>query len=210
MKRVGCLAVGLLILGTIVLFAPNLLEIHARWLMVEDTARPADAVLVLGGGRGERVRHAIRLYHAGLAPALYVTGTAEPVIPRSVDPLSLTPAEADRVLAIHQGVPEEDVTVILGPSSTYEEADVSLEIFRSMGFKRVILVTSPYHSRRARQTFRRLYRPAGIEVVMLPAPWADTAYDPRGWWRRERDAMAVFVESAKLSYYLFRYGVFPI
>ena len=52
-----------------------LLEPIARFLIVPDTQKPSEAIVVLGGGLGvPRVIHAVKLYEKGLAPIIILTG----------------------------------------------------------------------------------------------------------------------------------------
>lgn len=210
MRSLGCLSVLFLAAALIVVFRVPILENHARWLVTKGEPSPADAIVVLGGGRGERLHHALRLYRQGLADEIFITGPSDHILPDAYDTDGLSQAEAKRLIAIKKGVPEEKVTVILGPTSTYEEATVTLDVFRELGHKRILVVTSPYHTRRARQTFRKIYRKDGIEVTALHTPWEESSYDPKRWWRREEDTFAILLETAKLVYYLFRYGISPV
>lgn len=210
MKRLGCLAFLVLVLFVIVLLAPNILELHAKWLARGDEPEPAEAILVPGGGGGERLRLALELYEEGLAPQIFITGTSEPAMARSMDPGVMTWAEAKRVIAVEKGVPEDDVTVILGPRSTYEEAEVALRVFQNLGIRKILVATSPFHARRARQTFRHVFRGENIEVLTVHGGWDASPHDYRHWWWREEDALPVLLETAKLGFYLFRYGVSPI
>ena len=47
----------------------------AHALVYETNLTGADAIVVLGGGSGSRVKKAVELYHAELAPKLIFTGT---------------------------------------------------------------------------------------------------------------------------------------
>ena len=52
-----------------------LLEPIARFLIVPDTQKPSESIVVLGGGLGVlRVIHAVKLYEKGLAPMIILTG----------------------------------------------------------------------------------------------------------------------------------------
>ena len=52
-----------------------LLEPVARFLIVPDTQKPSEAIVVLGGGLGvPRVIHAVKLYEKGIAPIIILTG----------------------------------------------------------------------------------------------------------------------------------------
>jgi uncharacterized SAM-binding protein YcdF (DUF218 family) len=51
-----------------------------RLLLVDDPAQPADAIVSLGGDTNgfPRVRHAVELYHQGVAPVVVLSGGIRP------------------------------------------------------------------------------------------------------------------------------------
>jgi uncharacterized SAM-binding protein YcdF (DUF218 family) len=65
------------------------------------------------------------------------------------------------------------------------------------GLRTAILVTSPYHQRRAAILFERESAPAQISVRNYPA--RDPRWDPNTWWLTEAARSLTFVELAKLS-----------
>jgi uncharacterized SAM-binding protein YcdF (DUF218 family) len=73
----------------------------------------------------------------------------------------------------------------------------------------VTVVTSPFHSRRARAVFRHVFRGSGIGVRLAHAPFDVATSSPRRWWTREKDLVAVFDESVKGFYYLWHYRILP-
>lgn len=118
----------------------------------------ADAIVVLGnrppleGGEvapetERRVRRGVELYERGLAPIVIVTGG-------SVRP---TEAEVMARLAEELGVPAEAIVREDRARDTPENARLSIEALcegRSDCSPRVIVVSSPYHLRRAVELFR--------------------------------------------------------
>jgi uncharacterized SAM-binding protein YcdF (DUF218 family) len=205
----GCLAAIILIL-ILILMGPRLLQAWAGWLVVDNRPMPADAILVLGGGRGERLAAGLELYREGWAGRIYISGPNEPGISRYLDPDASTRVEWMRRLAVKQGVPENSIMIILGPSSTYEEASMSKEIFLQSQFSRILVVTSPYHTRRAYQTFRRIYKDSGIDVRVIAAPWETMRHRQGEWWRHESDTFAILNETGKLIFYLLKYRIPPV
>ena len=148
------------------------MEAQAGPESVRDVA-PASIAVVLGGGmRGQRsassaypdlalaadrVWHAARLYHAGKAPLLLLSGGV-------VRPDEGAEALAMQIFLRDLGVP--DAAMLLEPRSTTtaENAAFSADMLRERGVQRVILVTSALHMRRARAVFEH----AGLAVT--PAP----------------------------------------
>jgi uncharacterized SAM-binding protein YcdF (DUF218 family) len=63
-----------------------------------------------------------------------------------------------------------------------------------MGARRIILVTSNFHSRRTALVFR-LFLP-DLQFWIVPAPGAD--FDPRSWWELRHSRALFFSEYQKM------------
>jgi len=166
------------------------LDAVGRALIVEDPLHQADAILVLGGEtrQGDRVAHAVKLYKRGLAPLLVVSGT----------PMGFRTHEAEMMQrhAEFLGVPAERILAVKhNAESTREEADIVVPVLRGKGLKDVILVTSNYHTARAKRIFAKAAGFAG--PTFLASPVEEDAFDPDGWWTRRRDAKTFVYESIK-------------
>src|SRR4051812_15963964 len=118
-----------------------------------DHARPADVILVLGctiyggppGGASPcieaRAGHAATLYRQGLAPHVIVAGGGAPGEPTEAEVLT-------RVLTA-DGVPAEAVVGEDQSHDTIQNIFNSRRIMRAEGWQTAILVTEPYHIKRA-------------------------------------------------------------
>jgi uncharacterized SAM-binding protein YcdF (DUF218 family) len=132
-----------------------------------------DVVVVLGGGTkeaphpryelhtsGDRVLLGARLYRAQLTPTLVTTGTAIEALSSSFDGTVAT-TQLWRELGVHDAA-----IVALGETRTTRQEAVELaRAARAHGWRRIGLVTSAWHMRRA----ERLCRAAGVDVVPLAA-----------------------------------------
>jgi uncharacterized SAM-binding protein YcdF (DUF218 family) len=170
--------------------APWALEALGQSLITEDPLHPADAILVLAGDtrEGDRVQHAVNLYKRGLAPVVVLSGT--PVGFRAHE------AEIMQRYAEFLGVPPERILVVKHASdSTREEAGVLVPVLRKRGAKTVILVTSNYHTARAKRIFAKAAGPLGPEF--LASPVNEDNFDLDGWWMRRRDAKTFVYEAIK-------------
>lgn len=185
------LGVAIVLAVVAVGFHRSLLEWSAARLCVEDPLRKADAIVVLAGERGERVREGVALLRQGWAPRLLMSGG-----PSEADvPL----ADIMRDQALREGVPAAAILVQERSVDTGEDARFSLEMARAHGWKRVILVTSPYHARRAAWLFHEVFAPAGIEVLNNPV--RQSWFSPKGWWTRKSDCKVVLMEYMKSAWY---------
>jgi uncharacterized SAM-binding protein YcdF (DUF218 family) len=133
-----------------------------------------DAIIVLGGGvkrgpvegtyelgpPGDRVALAVRLYHAGRVSQLVTSGSPIEGAGKPFDSV-----DATTVLMSQMGVPADAIVPVRGARNTAEEAELIAELARERGWKRVGLISSAWHLRRATRLFER----AGIEPTPLAA-----------------------------------------
>lgn len=125
-----------------------LLALAGAWLAVSilwprtDTARSADAVVVLSGDHGERLARAKELLAAGVAPTLVLVGT-----PDSAENLEMCDGRsAFDVVCLR---PE--------PDNTRTEAAATAELARTRGWRELVVVTSEPHVSRSRLLFDRCF-----------------------------------------------------
>jgi uncharacterized SAM-binding protein YcdF (DUF218 family) len=111
-------------------------------LTVDSGPVTADAMVVLGGGSMERSVRAAELFKAGEAPRIIVSGMGDDLA-------------NERVLE-KNGVPKSAIQLESRSHTTFENANNSILLLRQTGVRRVIIVTSWYHSRRAMATFEHL------------------------------------------------------
>lgn len=136
-------------------------------------------VAVSGGNTAHRAAEAIRLYQSGWATYLIFSGAA-------FDTDSPSNASVMRDQALREGVPAGNVIVEEGSRTTHENAQKTDELLEHYDIKRLIVVTSPYHQRRAGLEFKSF---AGDDVLVMNHPaWGDSDWPwywwatPRGWW----------------------------
>ncbi|HEX8220475.1 MAG TPA: YdcF family protein [Chloroflexia bacterium] len=133
-----------------------------------DYAAPADVIIVLGcnpyatrGGPSlclsSRGQHAAGLYHQGLATHIIATGGHTENGPTEASVML-------RVLAA-AGVPESAVTLEEQAHNTIQNIGYSQEIMRRNNWHTAILVTEPYHIKRA----TLIAQDAGLHVYPSPA-----------------------------------------
>jgi uncharacterized SAM-binding protein YcdF (DUF218 family)/glycosyltransferase involved in cell wall biosynthesis len=151
----------------------------AEPLKLNAPPRAADAIVVLAGGVGEsgragggaqeRLKQAIDLYRAGYAPYLVLS---------SGFVYSFHEAQSMRTLAIGQGVPEAAIALDERATNTYENVRYVDEILRDHRWRRILLVSSPYHMRRAVMVWRK--QAPDVEVIPAPVPQSQFYDHARG------------------------------
>jgi len=72
----------------------------------------------------------------------------------------------------------------------------------------LLVVSSPYHTRRAFAVFRHVLAGTGVEVGVTPATQFSDA-QPEFWWAKPYDRWYVAYEWAATVYYAVRHGILP-
>jgi len=172
-----CLFVAILLTG-VVWLAPLALTSVARSLVRTDSISKADLAIALGGDpRCLREREAATLYRRGLVPRLVVSG-----IPYGG---GVNSGDAAKRYVVSLGVPETDVLVLTEEWNTRIEARDLSALMHERGWKSAIVVTSPYHSRRALYTMQRAA--PDLEFRSAPVVAPPPAWQPEMWWTRRGD-----------------------
>ncbi|RME72560.1 MAG: YdcF family protein [Verrucomicrobia bacterium] len=195
---VGCS--GGVLFVALMLLALNLKSLAAwaahAWI-VDELPQPADAIVVLAGSIDSRPQAAADLYQAGYAPRIIITVTPSGGF--------MTPGEdiATHVI-LNRGVPKEAFEILTTPvRSTYDEAVSVAAWAREHGATRLLVVTDPFHTRRARWAFKRVCTPYGIEVTTVAAPPLDYSIDR--WWENEFSLVEFPNDVMKYILYRFKY-----
>ena len=85
-------------------------------------------------------------------------------------------------------------------NSTAEEAVVLERCLEQQGWRSVIVVTSNYHTRRARRIWRATLASAAPSFTVSVVGVPDGDFQPRGWFRKRRYAKTWIEELAKLTW----------
>lgn len=158
---------------------PMILTPTAQWLTRDDGQVSADVIIALGGSqRCQREHRAMELYQQGVGRKIVVSGI--PIV------WGLHTAEAARQYLMRHGVPADDIVVLPDAWNTRREAMQFREVAEQQGWRSAVLVTAPYHSRRAAYTFERDVR--GITFYVSPLPEHLSGWRPERWWTRRNDA----------------------
>jgi uncharacterized SAM-binding protein YcdF (DUF218 family) len=105
------------------------------------------------------------------------------------------------------GVAKDRIRVLpLTSGGTHGEAIAVREFARRTPIRRLMIVTSPYHTRRSLALFRNILAGTGTAIGITPAS-ATSRARPDQWWRTPYDRWYVRYEWAAIPYYFVRYGV---
>ena len=179
------------------------LPLVGRYLVVSDplpaAGAPADAVVPLGGGGVHRVAGAASLLRDGYATWL-VTADDELDLPG----IRSSYGDLVRQEALWQGVPAERVLVLPGfVETTWQEALALRAFSQERGWSSLLLVTDPFHTRRARLCFQEAFRDSGVTIAVRAVE--GSPYDPEAWWLAIEDLRYTWNEYLKLALHLVGY-----
>jgi uncharacterized SAM-binding protein YcdF (DUF218 family) len=185
------------------------LPILPRILQVEDRIEKADMIVPLAGD-WHRLIKAAELYKAGYAPRVVLSNayvrpaTRIDAIREDMGLPRPEPHEFRPKLLTHLGVPIAAMDAFGdGHTSTLEEAEAFRDFLKTHAPAtgndaiRVILVTSSYHTRRAKTVFEDTM--PGVRFLVT-APPEDRL--KKKWWTNQRSAVLSAVESLKFLHYL--------
>ncbi len=187
---------------------PLVAWVAAQLLIVKSDLARADAIVVMSGSATylERADWAARLYHEGRAPTIILTNDSlisgwDRKEERNPYFYELAARELQRL-----GVPESKIQVVSDIAlGTYEESLGVRDYASAHQLKRLLVVTSAYHTRRTLWSLRHACEGSGIEIgIDSPPPGWQTPAPSRWWWRRW-GWKVVAGEYVKLIYYWMRY-----
>lgn len=193
---------------TLAVFWPVAAWTAAQALIVTPETSRGDALAVLAGSSTylERTHHAAQLFQAGRAPRIILTNdniqsgwsAAEQRNPLFVE------------RAVEQlrsaGVPADKIEIVPGSVlSTYDEAVRLREYASQRSWRSMVVVTSAYHSRRARWTLQRVFTGSGVAIGVDAAPPGQQSPRATSWWLHRFGWKLVPGEYAKLIYYRMKY-----
>jgi uncharacterized SAM-binding protein YcdF (DUF218 family) len=176
------LIVGLVILWTIAILRmtlPALLNTIGEALIRSEPVVRADLIIALGGDRYcLREKKAAEIYLEGYAKRIIVSGVQ--YIP------GIHTGDWARNYVVGLGVKEADVIVLRETWNTREEAKRLTRLMRENGWSSALVVTSPYHSRRALYTLEKAA--PELRFTSVPVDPRHPEWRPEKWWTRRMDA----------------------
>ncbi|MCU1236624.1 MAG: hypothetical protein JWP63_4591 [Candidatus Solibacter sp.] len=160
-------------------------------LVHDDGPAKADLAVLLGGDSwGFRMESAALLVKQGYVPRVLVSGPA--------GMYGLNEADAAIHWAVERGYPAEWFVALPHQAlSTRTESKVLLDYMRQHGIHSFLLVTSNYHTARARRVFLKTEREMGGGPEFRMVASGDKYYVPGGWWKTREGLKVAFMEWAK-------------
>lgn len=153
----------------------------------------ADAIVVVSGGdTDKRTDEGIKLFREGWAPTLILVGAAADQ--------GTSNASVMRIRAVKAGVPVENTLIEEKSTNTQQNAAFLKPITDSRNIRSAILVSSPYHTRRVKTTFQKVFGP---DYHFIAHAAKDSRWARSSWWQNRDTTDLTFAELEKTLYVKF-------
>lgn len=182
----------------LILFHTPLVWFAGNQLAVRHDPKKADAIVVFSGD-GEssyinqsyqrRTLDAIHYFKSGYAPLIILSSGKDQTI---------SEVELIRSLLINRQVPDRSIKILnLYPRSTFENVVLVKDILNKNNINSILLITSPYHSRRALWVWRK----AMPELNVFAPKVIDTPNSSPQWSASLDQIKVIIYEYAAIVYY---------
>jgi len=199
-RRAAGIALSVVIVSGL-LFHSNFVWWVAQPLKVTEAPRPVDAIVVFAGGVGEsgkagggyqeRVKQALEFYAQGVAPRIiFASGYT----------WAFQEAQVMKEIAMGQGVPASAILVETNAANTHDAIRSVTATLNRERWRSIVLISSPYHMRRALLTWRR-FAPT---VTVIPTPVVGSQFYTHGRGASLEQIRGILHEYLALAVYKWR------
>ena len=164
------------------------MRLAGQFWVVDEPAAQSDALLVLGDDNyaADRAFHAAELYREGVAHVVVASGR---MLRQNVSIADVMEHDLESF-----GVPATSIVKLTHKSeNTREEAVETAHLIQTRRWKRVLVVTSNYHARRARFIYGKVL-PSSVSLRVSGA--RDSEFDPSRWWETRQGRKHLLLELA--------------
>jgi len=171
-----------------------------NYLIASDPLKHVDAIVVLSGSESDRIPEAALLYKEGYSSTVILTDTGLSKTPTpGTEEIPIDPNGIKAGDLAQMGVPKTDIILPEHVvSSTAGEAQAVLDTMQRMNLKSAMIVTDPYHTRRAKLIFDSVFQGSGIRLRIHPV--AGHWYRPFTWLLHPTGWKYMILEYGKLLY----------
>jgi uncharacterized SAM-binding protein YcdF (DUF218 family) len=214
-KRLAILTVAIVSIGATLswVFREQLLCQAGEFLIFKQKPEKSDLIVVLRGGTNfERLLTAFELYKSGYGDRIYISKSLGDDAPSAFSKFGIhipSGREVIRYVLRELSVPSEDI--ILDQQSagggTRGEGIRVRTVASELNVRRIIVVTSWYHTRRTRLIYSEVFSGTDIRTIVVAAKKEYSKSSPSNWWKYRHQVVCVLQEFPKLC--LAYLGVYP-
>lgn len=178
----------------LVLAAGILLAVYIpSLLIVDEAAHQADIAVVLGGGGGSRFRKGLSLYDVGLVDHLLLVDNKKNAWDHMLRQFCPDCAA------------EGKIVILEGSKDTFTDAELVEHYCREHNINSMLVVTDPYHTRRAALIFKAQFTQSDIRVTVVSSGDFGSRLSPdEYWWQDDATLKTVWTEMNKVLIVLLR------
>ena len=179
----------------------QILSKFAEFFTINNAIAGADAIVVLSGGSSTRIPHAIKLFSKNFAPRILLTNEKK----MSTHFAHLFSTNENIAKSIIKEL-KVDIPIFMVPSlkggatSTFDEAYDLRAFSEKKEYRKLILVTDAFHSRRALYAFNKIFSDTDIKVEISAVK--NEIFNESNWWTSDIGISAYIMESIKYAVYL--------
>lgn len=199
------LSIILVLTGTLILvflLRNPILKSFAHFLIVEDEIEYVEYAFVLSGQALERGTKAADLLNARKVGKIFCTGANQPP-DLAVYESDLLESDLTKMQILKAIEDSSKVQLLPIGTSTFEEAQAILDFCQKNEINEILIITSKFHTRRAKRVFHKQFKNQGIKLYFSGAK--SMIYDEMEWWKNEYGLIALNNEYVKLFYYFVKY-----
>jgi len=176
----------------------------ARYLVVEKELEKSDMIVALRGDRNySRVLEAARLFKDGYSDCIFISTELIDESTKKLREYGVElSSEQERLksVLIQLGIHEEKILVGYREPGGGTKGEVKRigAMMLEQGFKKAIIVTSWYHTKRTNKICKRVFDGTDIRIFVVAARYDIS--NPTDWWKYRYEAIHVLEEFPKLVF----------
>ncbi len=187
-----CIIIALVLVFTLPFVLYYVLRAAGAYLIVASNLEASNAIVVLSGGEETRMTEALRLYNEEYANKIILTETGQ-----KLEGYKQLYSFDMRIVLLSNGVPSGNILVTEKVvSNTRDEALAVKKLMSSQQMVSAIIVTDPYHTRRAYGIFLDVFQDSGIKLMIHPT--SNSWYYSRTWFLKAEGWRFTVLEYLKL------------
>lgn len=178
-----------------------------RLLVSNDAIKEADVIVMLLGKIGDRSLQAIDLYKSGYSSKIvFVQNFDSQAVLLKKSGFHIS-SETDRILEVFRQANIPDTSIIILNDSARNTIDEAKSVARwcekQKNINRILLVTSSYHSSRAKNVFSRVFKKSELRIDIICPFNKYSSYSKKKWLFNKSDFQTTITESCKWIVFLF-------
>ncbi|MFC1656568.1 YdcF family protein [Patescibacteria group bacterium] len=163
------------------------------YLSPQNKLAKVDAIVVISGGETKaRTHEGADLYFRKYSDNIIFSGAAE-----DQDESGVSNAQTMADIATELGVNKDDMILEETSDTTYQNAQEVEKILEENNWNSIILVTSPYHQKRAYFSFKKAL---GEKFAIINRSATDSTWRKNGWWKTKQGWYLSLNEIQKIIY----------